>query len=601
MNLCINKSQVWLTVFLTLCFSNASSAATLSGRVITSDNKALAGAIVTLWNSSKTQKLSTYTDQEGYYQLNTDFDGASVLRGRSPYYRDVNLGLELTESSALEQDLILERMTDPQEIAASLPASAHVTKLDFTGKGDRQTFISQCNYCHQQGNSLTRNPRPAEAWSDTIWRMEGYGSNLTHGEHKDMVRLLHEGFDGEPVNVVQTQDFSLELGKAVVREWLVATPMSFLHDAIVGQNGRLYGIDEGADTLWELDRATGEVIPNKIPGTAELPEGGNFEGLQLPIGIFTGHYGPHSGAQISDGRMFITSALASALLMFNPDDRSWKKYPIPRGFLWRKGLYSHTIRADRDDNVWFTVMASNMVLKFDTKTEEFMEVDLPSNDFLKWMSDTFMGVILKISSFFPKENLHLFFSHHKWLNGGRDAFSWPYGIDINPVDGSIWYGKLLGNKIGRIDPETLEIVEFDTPAKGPRRMRFGQDGILWIPSFDEGKLMRFDPKVESFEVIDLPLLSDNEYEVPYALNVHEHTGDIWIAANNSDRVLRYVPDEKRFISYPMPSRVVWYRDFEFTKDGQVCTSNSNLPAYAHEDGLPAFMCLDPEGNSDAHN
>ena len=85
------------------------------------------------------------------------------------------------------------------------------------------------------------------------------------------------------------------------------------------------------------------------------------------------------------------------------------------------------------------------------------------------------------------------------------------------------------------------------------------------------------------------------------INVHEHTGDIWIAANNSDRILRYIPGEKRFVSYPMPSRVVWFRDFEFTKDGQVCSSSSNLPAYAHEDGLPAFVCLDPEYKPSSSN
>jgi hypothetical protein len=44
----------------------------------------------------------------------------------------------------------------------------------------------------------------------------------------------------------------------------------------------------------------------------------------------------------------------------------------------------------------------------------------------------------------------------------------------------------------------------------------------------------------------------------------------------------------------MPSQVVWFRDLEFTKDGKMCTSNSNLPAYAHEDGLPAFFCIDPD-------
>ena len=28
----------------------------------------------------------------------------------------------------------------------------------------------------------------------------------------------------------------------------------------------------------------------------------------------------------------------------------------------------------------------------------------------------------------------------------------PYGIDYSPVDGMIWFSKLNGNRIGRIDP-----------------------------------------------------------------------------------------------------------------------------------------------------
>ena len=92
------------------------------------------------------------------------------------------------------------------------------------------------------------------------------------------------------------------------------------------------------------------------------------------------------------------------------------------------------------------------------------------------------------------------------------------------------------------------------------------------------------------------MLSQGEYEMPYALAVHQKTGDVWIAANNTDRVLRYLPAEKRFIAYPMPNRVIWFRDIDFTSDGKVCMSNANLPAYAHEDLVPAFVCLEPEPN-----
>jgi streptogramin lyase len=328
------------------------------------------------------------------------------------------------------------------------------------------------------------------------------------------------------------------------------------------------------------------------------PVGGDFVGIQMPLGIFTGSHGPHSMAQIDDGRMYITAALSSSLFMFDPETEEFTRYNIPRGFLWRKGLYPHTIRADKDNNVWFTVTMSNRLMKFDTTTNEFTDIGLPSDSVLNWMTDVFMGAVLKIAGLFPHENAHMAMSHHKFLNGGKEVLSMPYGIDVHPLNGDIWYSKVIGNKIGRIDPNTLEITEYETPHRGPRRMRFDKDGILWIPSFDEGVLMRFDPVTEAFENIPLPLLSEGEWEVPYALNVHPDTGDVWIAANNSDRVLRYIPQEKRFITYPMPSRVVWFRDIEFTEDGQVCTSNANLPAYAHEDGLPAFVCIDPDGAVD---
>ncbi|TMH36677.1 MAG: hypothetical protein E6H66_04550, partial [Betaproteobacteria bacterium] len=100
---------------------------------------------------------------------------------------------------------------------------------------------------------------------------------------------------------------------------------------------------------------------------------------------------------------------------------------------------------------------------------------------------------------------------------------------------------------------------------------------------------------KKFETHPLPRLAPNEYEIPYALNVHPKTGEVWITANNSDRVLRFAPATARFVSYPSPTRVTFLRDLEFTADGKICSSNANLPAYAHEDHVPAFICIDPKG------
>lgn len=58
--------------------------------------------------------------------------------------------------------------------------------------------------------------------------------------------------------------------------------------------------------------------------------------------------------------------------------------------------------------------------------------------------------------------------------------------------------------------------------------------------------------------------------------------------NMSDRILRFDPDAETFQAYPSPTRVTFLRDFIFTPDGDVCTSNANLPASAIEGGLKIF-------------
>jgi streptogramin lyase/cytochrome c5 len=572
----------------------AALAATLAGTVATTDGRPIAGAMVTAFNEPMNRKETVFTGADGSYTLRTSFAGKLTLRARTPYFKDVTKTVAAAGDAALAVDFAAEKLVSPEELSDSLPASAHAAMLDFPNKGVKETFVSQCNYCHQQGNSLTRRPRDEGQWKATINRMEGYAAMLTYGDVRAISGTLVKGFDGKPVKAIETYDATPELARAKIEEWHVGDGMSFLHDTGVGADQKLYGVDEGHDVVWTLDRKTHQLEELRLPDI-DLPVAGVFAGFQMPIGIFTGKHGPHSMAQTTDGRIWITGALSSSLISLDPKTKAFKVFPVPRGLLWKGGLYPHTVRVDKDDIVWFTVDLSNQVARFDPKTERFTMIDLPANSFLRWMTDVFFGLVLKIAAWFPQQNLHLALSHHKWLNGGKEILTQPYGIDVNPVDGGIWYAKLMTHQIGHIDPTTLKVTEYDTPMPGPRRPRFDHGGVLWIPAFDAGGLMSFDTKTKKFETYPLPRLAPNEYEIPYALNVHPKTGDVWITANNTDRVLRFTPGTRKFVSYPSPTRVTFLRDLEFTADGKVCSSNANLPAYAHEDRVPAFICIDPEG------
>lgn len=582
-----------LTAVAAICTMSAALidgalAASLTGTVSTENGKPVMGALVTVFNEAKSRRETVYTSADGRYTIRTDFAGKLDVRARVANFQDSRTAVELAADQLATVDFTLRHFESPQAASDALSASAHNAKLPWAGVNERAPFVSQCNYCHQIGNSLTRAPRSQKEWANvTIARMEGYFAMLSSSEIKSVSSVLSRGFDGKPVDAVHNYGATPELARAKTEEWLVGDAMSFIHDTDVGEDDRLYGTDEGHDLIWTLDRKTGQIEKYPLPDI-DLPVGGVFSGFQMPIGIFTGKHGPHSSAQAKDGRFWITNALSGTIMSFDPVSKVFKTYPVGND-----ALYPHTIRIDQEGIVWFTIVASNQIGRFDPKTEKMTVMRLPSNGFFRWVSDLLFPTLLKVASWFPGKNLALDLSHQKFL--GHSILAFPYGIDINPKDGSVWYAKLYANKIGRIDPKTMEVVEFDTPMKGPRRPRFDRNGVLWIPAFDEGGLMRFDTATRTFESYKLPLLAEGEYEIPYALNVHPKTGDVWITANNSDRVLRFTPATRTFLSYPSPTRVTVLRDMVFTRDGRVCASQSNLPAYGIEDGVPSFICFDPEG------
>jgi virginiamycin B lyase len=563
-------------------------AASFTGTVSLPDGKPAFGAMVTVFDAAREKRETVYTDAQGRYTIRTAYAGALDIRVRLANYADKRITRNAAADELARVDLALQAFADAQTASDALSASAHNARLPWKDvASERPPFVSQCNYCHQMGNSTTRMPQSHEQWMGTIRKMEGILAMLKVSDKKNIAGVLSRGFDGKPVSAVHNYGASAELARAKVEEWLLGDALSFIHDLDVGEDQILYGTDEGHDILWTLDRASGRIEQHRLPDI-DLPRGGKFSGMELPIGTFSGKHGPHSMAQTKDGRIWITNALSSTLMSFDPAKKVFKTYPVGKD-----ALYPHTVRVDKNDIVWFTIVASNQMGRFDPKTETMTVMRLPSNGFLRWVSDMLFPTLLRIASWFPESSLHLYLSHQQFF--GHNIMAFPYGIDVNPVDGSIWYAKLYANKIGRIDPQTMAVTEFDTPLQGPRRPRFDAQGVLWIPAFDESGLMRFDTATATFESWKIPGVGDNEYETPYALNVDRASGDVWLAANNSDRILRFTPATKTFQSYPSPTRVTVLRDFAFTRDGRVCSSSSNLPAYAIEDQRPSFICVDPTG------
>jgi streptogramin lyase len=588
----MTRSALFFVSLLGSLWLASSHAATLSGSVQGEPGEPLAGALVTLISADKVLQETVYTNGQGSFRLDTAQQGLLSLRMRAPGFADATQELLLSAAQNEAVKLSLKKLTDPKLISDALPASAHAATVKINDEKAHAAYRNQCFFCHQIGNAWTRRPKTKQEWDGVMDRMQRYGALITWSTEKHIHQALSEAFKGQPVADQQDhrQDWGVARAKLTVVR--VGDASSFVHDLELGPDGRFYSVDMGNDIVYITDMASGKSESAKMPN-AGLARGGLFSGMSAPIATFNAWHGPHSIVLGPDGRYYTTDSMRGEIGVFDPKTRQFQFVPIGHG-----ALYPHTLRFDRDGILWFTLAMSNQLGRYDPRSGKIDVMALPSGGFWQWLADALFAPLLKIAAWFPGQDLQLVLSHHKWSAQGHKIMNLPYGIDIHPQDGSVWYSKLYGDKIGRYNPKTGAIKEWDTPLAGPRRMRFGADGTLWIPAFGDSALMKFDPRTETFSNYPMPVLAKGEFETPYALNVHPKTGEVWVTANLSDRMFRFNPVDARWTAYPMSSTSTYMRDIVFTPDGSVCSANANLPAAAIEGQQQQIVCLQPDAVAD---
>jgi streptogramin lyase len=558
-------------LLLTVAVNMPIHAGVLSGSVKSIGGKPLEGVMVRLTDDQSGMSESVYTDANGNYTLATQLAGDLQLRLRTPYYSDLSEPLSLKADARLQKNLKMKSMTDAMEISDSLPAAYHYGNLPFEEGADanfsRLEFQRDCLSCHQLGNQFTRVKRTPESWAQTIARMHLYLGNFDMELRDERAVILSEGFTGEPSTVRPRFPLDPALGHAKVTEYRLEKG-GVPHDAIYNpEDGMLYTVDQSLDHMAITDMTTGQTEYVLQEGGAAMSYESGMDGGANVIGEFNpgARHGPHSLDRGLDGKYYVTNTGTRSIGVFNPKTRQWEASHLMDEET--KAVYPHTIRVDGKGIVWFTLTGSEQVGRLDPETGVFDIINLPT---------------------------------HKPM--GIAGTTQPYGIDINPIDGSIWYGRLFADKIGRIDPANLQVVEYESPVSGPRRMHFDKQGVLWITGYSTGQLGRIDVSETLNEaqgnitskVYTMPEFAEGFRPAPYALGIHPDSQDIWINENMTDRIYRFIPAQERFIVYPVPLRGTYTRDMTFTAKGEVCTSNNPLPAPALEGGVLQIICINPD-------
>ena len=118
---------------------------------------------------------------------------------------------------------------------------------------------------------------------------------------------------------------------------------------------------------------------------------------------------------------------------------------------------------DPEGFVYSTVYYANRILRLDGDTGEKREYSIPTrvSPSTEWEGDS----------------------------------SLPTGIASDP-NGIIWFCESRGNKIGRLDPESGVIREYDLPTKNsrPTEIAIDSQGYPWVTLQDVHKIARLDPR-----------------------------------------------------------------------------------------------------------
>ena len=523
--------------------------------------------------------VTLFTNNKGQVSFEKYNNESVRVRLRKPDFADQTFVLKANENKTLMMALI----TDPLALAESRPANTWLSALNLNNDEKlKQKYVTQCGFCHQQGSHFFRRPRTEEAWEDIIYRMIGYGSRLHDQAQEDLPKLLSQEYGrlyNNPDVIPTSTPWDNNLQQTKITEWPIGDAFSQMHDLLYHSNGLVYVGDNLQDRLYEINPENGEYKVFKLKREASDEHGGLMARRLSSFPKHEAFAGIHSLAESKkDGHIFITTSYQQRLVEFNPTTKEFTNHAMDDGY------YPHTIRVDNKDRVWFTMALSNQIAMFDRVSKEFTMFDLPNRSAREGVTVSAMGVILTLIDWgLPLAN---WFSIDEQSTG----LPLPYGIDITP-NGDVWFARLHADSIGKIDAKTLEVTMIDTPFAGPRRLRSDANGNLWIASFPESMIVKYDPKAQSFTNYPLPVYPLGS-ESPYSLNVDLLRNTVWVNGNTSDALYSYNITEDKWQHYPLPKRVSFTRDVEIAPNGDVYTTNSSFPSWHIEDGQPTLIRIE---------
>lgn len=149
----------------------------------------------------------------------------------------------------------------------------------------------------------------------------------------------------------------------------------------------------------------------------------------------------------------------------------------------------------------------------------------------------------------------------------------PHSVNIGP-DGAAWYTGNRNATMGRFDPQTGEITEYPMPdeaARDPHTAEFAENGILWFTLQQSNMIGRLDPETGEVQLATSP----REGSRPYGLKIAAD-GTVWASCNGANCLLRVDPESMEVSEIALPEAGTTVRRLDIDEDGIIWWVNSGL-------------------------
>src|SRR2546430_17655711 len=116
-------TRALLFVGLVPLLARAETPAHLAGRVTDDAGRPVVGALVTARHLALARETTVYADADGRWAMPPLEPGRYHVRARRPGFRDRTHAVDLAAATLVSSVQVLERETDPRELAWQLPAN----------------------------------------------------------------------------------------------------------------------------------------------------------------------------------------------------------------------------------------------------------------------------------------------------------------------------------------------------------------------------------------------------------------------------------------------------------------------------------------------